>query len=368
MCKAKPGLRCSGHATERFTQATKNLDEAKERAFEWKEKEYESRLEKDENAPYPKDKEMPKRLRVRVKNAFARHRSAQRGYYATPAGIDYLEAKEPEAYKKQVEAETKVSKYLLETYGELEEEKLKPRLAQDPQWNALRNERTKARSEFTRMHNRRKTALRYRVSDAVAGKMEKTRQKHLAHIKSADNVEEARARANKYWATRGNEETVNWYKTSAELQRNRDFSQQTRDAVGFDHIGKQEYSSHGIDVPQGGKMRVDVISGIKQDGDAYIVEHRTRAQMFPTNTNAPSDSRKGFGKKSEGQFFDDGHTESMRFSSVTQAQKWLRENRADIAYNNASLALSNATKTIERDTLADIIKEKSQPRPQPATV
>lgn len=358
MCKPKPGLRCSGHATSRFSQAEKNLESTREKATEWKEKEYESRLEKDENAPYPKDQEMPRRLRVKMKNAYARHRSAQRGYYATPAGISYLEEKEPEAYKKQVTAETKASKYLLDTYENLDENSLKPQLRKDPNWNSLRNERTKARSEFTRMSNRRKTALKYRLSDAQAGKMEAERQDYLKRIKHAPSAEDARLKANEYWEKRRSEDSMNWYKTSAELQRNRDFSQKTRDAIGFEHVGKQEFSSHGVDIPQGGKMQVDVISGIKQDGDSYVVEHRTRAKVFPTNLDAPTDSRKGFGKDFSSSLFENGYTENMRFPSVGHAQKWLRENRADIAYNNASLAVENATKDIERETIASLIKNK----------
>lgn len=360
MCKPKPGLRCSGHATNRFNQATKNLENTKEKADEWKEKEYEKRLNIDENAPYPKDKEMPKRLRVKMKNAFARHRSAQRGYYATPAGIQYLESKEPEAYKKQVETETKASQYIMEKYGSLDEESLKPRLKNDPQWNILRNERTKARSEFTRMSNRRKTALAYRLSDAQAGKMERERQEHLKKIQSAPNVEEARARANTYWQIRKSPETMEWYKKSAELQRNMDFSQKTRDAVGFGHVGKQEYSIHGVDMPQGGKIRVDVISGIKQEGDAYVVEHKTRAQIKPTNSEAPSYSRKGFGKNYQDHIFEQGYQETMRFSSVEQAQKWLRDHRSNIAYNNASLAMENATRQIERNVIDTMLQQKEK--------
>lgn len=59
MCKPKPGLRCSGHATDRFSHAEKNLESTREKATEWKEKEYEGRLEKDENAPTPKTKRCP---------------------------------------------------------------------------------------------------------------------------------------------------------------------------------------------------------------------------------------------------------------------------------------------------------------------
>lgn len=349
MCKAKPGPRCSGHAKERIGKAEENVKSVRAELTDWREQENERRTKKDPNAAYPKETEAPKRLQQKMANAYSRERAAQRGFYATPAGLQFLQQAEPLAHQQRIDRETTCEDYLRRTYGDTDEKALKEKLDADKDWRELKQNRTSARSYSTRMSNARRVAARYRESDKQAAKFENSHQgalKALKGVNSMESLRDAEQQMKGYWDQRRSGDAKAWYANSAEMQRASDYSSSTPVASSHGHVGRQELSTHKVDLPQGGRARVEVTSGITQSPNGgYTVEHYTTTTIIPENEEKDADSRKGFGKGFAP--FQHKYEDGQKFETQKEAQDWLRANRMDNHYKQASRSIYSSTLEVE---------------------
>lgn len=360
MCYAKPGPRCSAHSKMRYERAGEKLKNVLEEVQPELDR-INAEREGVEGAKRATEADLDPKLAKKLKNARGRHRDATRQFDATPAGAKYLKSALRESAIKTGRANKVCEDYLQRTYNSTDEKALKDQLRGDKEWTVMKQDRTSARSELTRVKNRSEYAAQYREHDKKEYKYEYARKKSFAVLQDA--------------ATRGDESAFNKqlyahysdpqrdWTDSAELQRRREPTISFPPATAPDAAGKRQVvANHSVNFSQGGKAHIDTVSYVVKirDND-YRVVSTTAIETIPEKEGADRMSRKGFGgaRAADNRIRHERFDSGMRFTSQGDAETALSSQRKFFAYQAASNAMKVTARKEDRATIG-ILKKKCQ--------
>lgn len=356
MCYAKPGPRCSPHASQRYEKTGAKLKAALEEAQPELDRINEERRGV-QGAKRATEADLPEKLRKKLQVARGRHRDATRQFDATPAGVKYLDEKVKESALKTKQAVDACNGWIAYKYPGETEESVKEQLKKDEDWTVLKQERTSCRSELTRVANRRENAEKYRSHDIAEYKAEKARRAALDSMiragRTGDMSEYQRGRDayNEMMRKRS------WNNT-AEMQRRKDpaiSSPIVDDSVVKDSASKRMVSAdHSINLSQGGRMSVTTRSYIarnKQSGHYYVRAHIER-ETHPEDPSAHVTTRKGFGRTISGKQVDNISISTPSFSDLKEAESYLRDNKKQISYKAADYAVCQSVTECDKRVLS----------------
>lgn len=360
MCYAKPGPRCSPHASQRYEKTGAKLKAALEEAQPELDRINEER-KGVEGAKRATEADLPEKLRKKLQVARGRHRDATRQFDATPAGVEYLDEKVKESALKTKQAVDACNGWIAYKYPGETEESVKEQLKKDEDWTVLKQERTSCRSELTRVANRRANAEKYRKHDIAEYKIERAKQSAYNTMKTAaakgspQKFKEGRAAYAE--AIKGRS-----FANAAELQRRRDpvisSPPLNKDLIKDGASKRTVEAQHSVNLSQGGRMELTTQCYISEDENTgeYFVGARVTSKFIPEDTTAPIMTRKNFGSgaynsglkekvihvkdiSKAGFLPANGFVDKGNKDSLKQGEAYLRENKAQISYAAASMIM-----------------------------
>lgn len=356
MCYAKPGPRCSGHASKRYERASERLKKVVD--------EVQPELDRinaeragEPGARRATEADLPPKLAKKIQTARGRHRAATRQFDATPAGLKVLQDRQPELARAVGRISLHCDKHLKDNYGTTDEKALKDQLRDDQEWNVLKQDRTSARSELTRANNRLSYADAYRKHDLQQFKEEKARKDIYARMEAAAKRGNA-GEVGELQKELSAHHNARYSENAAELQRRKEPSITFPKAEAEDAVGKRQIrAEHSVDLAQGGKAHIDGTSYVAQTEDGrYQIVSNVNVEVIPEKEDASVLDRKGFGRGFNG--VPQSHRFASRpFNTVKEAEEALSVQRKEIAYSVASSAMQRTNKAHDALTSYAILEK-----------